>query len=268
VREPPADRLVPRPERGRTFSATRPVRVSQVSPNGRLRLDAIADVVQDVAGDDSEDLRRQTTVGPGSDLSSRAWVIRRSVIEVVAPAVFREELELTTWCSGLGFRWAERRVSIVGDRGAGVETVSLWVHVDPADGRILTLPSGYHRVYGEATGGREVTSRLQHDPLVPESARDGARPWPLRLTDFDVLDHVNNTVVWAMVEEVLAGEPGPRWPRRAEVEYRQPIERDDTVHVAVIDREDEGVRDLWVFDPTADRRVYATARVRPLPPIG
>jgi acyl-ACP thioesterase len=234
--------------------------VSQASPKGRLRLDAIADMVQDVAGDDSDDLRRSTTVGPGSDLSRQAWVIRRSVIEVLEPARFGERLELTTWCSGLGPRWAERRVSMAGNRGGHVETVSLWVHVDAVDGRILTLPDGFDQVYGEAAGGREISSRLQHDAVVPAEARPAAVGWPLRLVDFDVLGHVNNTGVWSIVEEVMARSGDHGWPRRAEVEYRVAIERDDVVHVAVETASEPAGR-LWVFDPTADKRVYATAVV-------
>jgi acyl-ACP thioesterase len=262
VREAPADRLVPRPIRGRTFAARRPVRGSQVSPGGRLRLDAIADMLQDLSGDDSDDLQAATTVGPGSDLSSQAWVVRRTTIEVRSPATFREVLDMTTWCSGLGSRWAERRISMVGDRGASIETASLWVHVDAAEGRILTLPDGFEEVYGEASGGREVTSRLQHDPALPEPARRAATEWALRLIDFDVLGHVNNTVVWAMVEEVRSGEVGPTWPLRAEVEYRLPIERDDQVRVA-IDRSAAGSGELraWIFDPTRAKRVYATAKL-------
>ena len=44
------------------------------------------------------------------------------------------------------------------------------------------------------------------------------------------------------------------------MEHRQPIERDDVVAVAG-EVTAAGERRLWVFDPTVDKRVYATARV-------
>src|SRR5215217_7895312 len=47
--------LVPVPERGRTFTASRLTRLGDVSPGGRLRFDAIARYLQDVANDDAVD---------------------------------------------------------------------------------------------------------------------------------------------------------------------------------------------------------------------
>ncbi len=50
-----------------------------------------------------------------------------------------------------------------------------------------------------------------------------SRAWPLRASDFDTAGHVNNSVHWAAVEDVLAG-PGHDWlPAGAELEYRRPI---------------------------------------------
>jgi hypothetical protein len=63
-----------------------------------------------------------------------------------------------------------------------------------------------------------------------------------------------------MVEEAMAAGDDLGWPRRAEVEYRAAIERGDAVRVAV-DRSDGDRHRLWVFDPTAAKRVYATALV-------
>ncbi len=47
------------------------------------------------------------------------------------------------------------------------------------------------------------------------------RPWPLRSADFDTAGHVNNSIHWAAVEDVL---PGLGWlPACAEIEYHRPI---------------------------------------------
>ena len=89
-----------------------------MSPGGRLRLDAVARYMQDVSGDDSADS------GLGGDAP---WGVRRLTIEIHENAGFREPLSLTTWCSGWGPRWAERRVSIAGERGARIEGAVLWV---------------------------------------------------------------------------------------------------------------------------------------------
>lgn len=206
---------------GRVFRTTRPVRFGDTSPRGRVRLDALARYQQDIAGDD--------TLDAGID-DPHPWVVRRGVVEVHVPAVGGEALDLATWCSGTGSHWAERRVSIQGRRGARMESVSLWVHVDAVTARPAPLADAFDEVYGSAAGGRRVTARLQHDTTVPDDVERS--PWRLRFVDFDILGHVNNAGAWAIVEEVLAQvDDGPSWPRRVEVEFREPIVRGDDVVV-------------------------------------
>ena len=53
------------------------------------------------------------------------------------------------------------------------------------------------------------------------------RPWPLRASDFDVLDHVNNARSLEAVEDELARCLPGRVPSRARVEYRGTVERGD-----------------------------------------
>ena len=65
--------MVPLPDVGRRFSPCRRVRLGDASPGGRLRLDAVARYLQDVANDDAEDAG---LANPAS------WVVRRTTIEV------------------------------------------------------------------------------------------------------------------------------------------------------------------------------------------
>ena len=91
--------LVPRPTRGRVVTAERRVRLGDVDPTGRARLDALARYLQDVARDDSSSTDLENALG---------WVVRRTLIEVRSAPRLEEWLELATWCSGFGGRWAER----------------------------------------------------------------------------------------------------------------------------------------------------------------
>jgi acyl-ACP thioesterase len=250
--EPGADRLLDVPAEGRRFVTTRPARFGDLSPGGRLRLDAVARYVQDIASDDTTD------AGLDNDM---AWVARRTAVELRATPGFREPLTLTTFCTGYGGRWAERRVSITGAQGASIETVSLWVHLDADSGRPTPLPADFHEIYGLAAAGRTVSARLQHPSEVPAQA--DRTPWALRFTDFDLLGHVNNAATWAMVEEALVARRPLRPPLRAELEYRLPIERGDHVEIATVDHPD-GSLSLWMTEPGPDPRLYATASVWPL----
>ncbi len=54
------------------------------------------------------------------------------------------------------------------------------------------------------------------------------------MTDFDVLEHVNNAASWAAVEDELARLAPGRVPRRAEIEYRAPVDRGDVVELCSV----------------------------------
>jgi acyl-ACP thioesterase len=209
--------LIPRPTSGRTFTGTARVRLGDVSPKGRVRLDAVARYVQDVANDDAVD-------AIGDDAGG--WVVRRTEMHVERFPVFREELRLTTWASGTGGRWAERRTSVEGGDGGAIEVAALWVHVDTATGRPKRLTPNFFDAYGEAAGGRTVHPRLAHGG--PPEGR-ASQSWQLRFSDFDVLGHVNNAVYWAVFEECFDVTA----PTTVTVEYRGGIDRGQRAEVVV-----------------------------------
>ena len=207
--------LVPLPVVGRRFLAGRRVRLGDTTPRGRLRLDAVARYLQDVADDDAVD------AGLDPDL---AWVVRRTIVEVLRFPVLRERLEIITVCTGMGPRWAERRTSLRGEHGSRVEAAALWVLLDGRSGRPVRLPERVASVYAPSSGGRTVSARLLHPDPDPERLGP-ARSFPLRATDLDIAGHVNNAVYWALLEEFLRGT-GRDQPLRAEVEHRRALEGD------------------------------------------
>ncbi|HEY5011318.1 MAG TPA: acyl-ACP thioesterase domain-containing protein [Acidimicrobiia bacterium] len=253
------DELVSRPASGRRFAGTARVRLADVSPGGRLRLDAIARLLQDVSGDDTAD---------AAHAPDAAWVVRRLVIELDdrrTPRLY-DDLTLVTWCSGTGARWAERRTDVELAGEVVVRAGALWVLVDPATGRPIPLGAGFDAVYGEAAGGRRVGQRLRHGP--PPAGARGA-PWPLRVTDIDVLGHVNNAAYWAPVEEALARLAAGRRVARAELEFRSGIEPTDAVEVVALvvpgGAGDEGDELRAWLTVGSDVRASAVVQLAPLP---
>ena len=117
---------------GRTFATTRPARFGDLSPGGRLRLDAIARYVQDIASDDTTD------AGLENDM---AWVARRTAVELRTTPGFREPLALDHVL--LRVRRSLGRAAGLdpaASRAPSIETVSLWVHLDAESGRPVPLP--------------------------------------------------------------------------------------------------------------------------------
>ena len=247
-RIPVVDPHAPPPTEGRTFAGERVVRLADMDDRGRLRLDALARFLQDLAIDDV----RET----GWGIPEHIWFVRRIEVRVLTPFLEDDEVELMTWCSGLASIAAGRRWSVAGNQGGRAEVDSVWIHLGP-DGRPRRI-EGFG-VYAEATGGRRVSAR----PLLKPPADDAPRsPWPLRVTDVDLHGHVNNAVHWQAVEDVLTGGgPDPRAPLRARLDYRDALDFGDGLELAV--RRDDGRAEIGFVTPAG---VKAVAAVEPIPP--
>ena len=203
--------MVPPSGTGRTFSVRRRCRLGDVTPRGRLRLDAIARYLQDVANDDSRD-------AGWSD--PHWWVVRRSVIDVVEFPTYLQEVDLTTWCGGLGSHWAERRTRITDPDGRVlVDAATLWVHVDQGSLQPSRVPDDVAPVLAESADGRQVGARLilRNKDFDPAAAT--VRGWPLRFSDFDTVGHMNNAAYWEVIEEHMSSDMRDRGGLRAVMEH-------------------------------------------------
>jgi acyl-ACP thioesterase len=212
--------FVPIPSQGRTFVDSRRVRLTDMDPRGRLRLDAVARFLQEIAIDDVDDT--------GWGAPEHLWFVRRMRIGVVEPFLADRAVELVTWCSGLTTVAAGRRWSLTGDRGGRIEVDSVWIHLD-ADQRPARITS--FDAYARAAGGRRVSAR----PELADPPTDALRlSWPLRASDVDLHGHVNNTVYWQAVEQaLLAAGPEPGRPLNARLDFREPLDLGDRLELAV-----------------------------------
>ncbi len=242
--------LVELPTLGRTFSTTRRVRLGDVSPSGRLRLDAVARYLQDIANDDARDAQLPAFM---------SWVVRRTDLRVSAPCVFLDEATVTTWCSGAGSHWAERRYRITSPAGGLVDAATIWVAIDDATGRPVRLVEEFLGIYGEAMNARRVSARLAL-PAPPSDA--SAQSWAARFSDFDALGHVNNAIAWAIVEEVLSTRRELRaGPFEVRTEYGDGILPGANMRLVTSDvtRNNERGVDAWL---TVDGKVRLAMAVR------
>lgn len=213
------DTGIPVPSVGRTFSSSRRIRLSDMDPHGRVRLDAVARFLQDIAIDDVQDT--------GWGIPAHLWFVRRIRIDMLEPFLDDREVALTTWCSGVAAIAAGRRWSVTGDRGGRIEVDSVWIHLD-ADANPARIED--FGVYAAAAGGRPVSTKLE----LPDPPAGAERiHWPLRAVDVDLHGHVNNAVYWQAVEELLptlgVDQSGPFW---VELDYRRPIDLGERIELA------------------------------------
>jgi acyl-ACP thioesterase len=207
--------IVPDPGKGRAFEQGMRPGIADGDAAGRCRLDAMARWLQDIA---YADLIDSGFEGRG------AWIVRRTRIRVERFPRFGEELTVRTFCSGIGRFSAERRTSIAGE-SAAVETVSLWVCLDPERGRPMRFPPDFVSLYEESAGGRDANVRLRHDDPPADAER---LPWHFRASEMDPAEHINNSHYWVPLEEELASGPEPE-SIDAEVEYRDPAMEGEVV---------------------------------------
>ena len=224
----------PEPPSGRVFGGTRTVRSTDVTPGGRLRFDALARALQDVAEDDVAGTGWQAPYG---------WLLRRCAVTVHRFPEFGARLRLRTFCSATGPRWAQRTTTVAGPQGPLIQSVAVWAAVDRVTGQPVPLGDEFFRHYGAATQGRKASARLS----LPKPEADGAaRDWPLRATDFDTAGHVNNAIHWAAMEDVLATQD---WlPAMAELEYHRPILPGTRPRLLVSGNDRQTL--LWLVDGT------------------
>jgi acyl-ACP thioesterase len=237
-----AGRFTPDPAHGRVFTVSRAVRSADVTPGGRLRFDALARYLQDAAEDDLADADAAESYG---------WLLRRVALAIRGYPAYGERVRLRTYCSAIGPRWAERTTILAGPAGDLMRARAVWAAISQADGYPAPLAPAFHRVYGPSAGDRRVSARLSL-PAPPGSL--AGRPWPLRATDFDTADHVNNAVHWAAVEDALAG---CSWlPASAELDYNRPILPGQRPQL--VTSHTEGQLRAWLLNGT---RRLATARL-------
>ncbi len=211
-------------ESGRKFSTYRKVRLGDVTPKGRVRLDAVARYLQDIATDDSLD---------GNYSEPHSWVVRRTQMWVTSFPKYLDEIALTTWCGALGSHWAERRTQIKCAGEVVIETAALWVRVDFKTMKPVALSKEMTELLSSATNGRKISSRLEIGKNLPDLTSNNAtsQDWPIRFSDMDAVGHLNNAAYWEVLEEYLGSHSGQRAPLKATVEHHGAIDPGDKVQI-------------------------------------
>ena len=153
------------PARGRFFETSWPVRTGDIDAAKRLRLDGIARYLQD-AGLDNLDAVDAADSHP-------LWIVRRTVIDVVRPAVWPERVHLRRWCSALSTRWTNMRVQIEGEAGALIETEGFWIHISGETGMPTRIDDGFIERLGESAEEHRLKWKRWLVENAPAAEEDG-----------------------------------------------------------------------------------------------
>lgn len=219
------------PERrpdARFFAADYRVRTGDVDQQMRVRLDALARYLQDVANDNIAEVSFADT--------DPFWIVRRTVIDVLEPITWPSDFHAERWCSAVSTRWAEMRLRLTAvsetnrfnpePRPNGVvETSAFWINVNESG-----MPSRLSDVAFDALASMADEHRLRWRSMNPEPAPPEAecsaadRVHVLRSTDFDPFKHLNNAAYLEAIEDELTAHSDLLdVPHRMVIEYLRPV---------------------------------------------
>lgn len=119
------------------------------------------------------------------------------------------------------------RVRIRSEAGGLIETEAFWINIDPKTGMPATISEKFTAALASTAIDQHLHWRRWIDP-APDATPSADTPFPLRSSDFDPFDHVNNAIYWQPVEDALTDDLR-RGPFRAILEYTQPIKRGEQV---------------------------------------
>ncbi|WP_059015648.1 acyl-[acyl-carrier-protein] thioesterase [Mycobacterium sp. M26] len=205
------------------FDRQWPLRVGDIDRAGRLRLDAACRHIQDIGQDQLREM--------GHEETHPLWIVRRTMVDLIRPIEFQDMLRMRRWCSGTSNRWCEMRVRIDGRKGGLIESEAFWININ----RETQGPSRIADDFMEALQRTTDVNRLRWKSYLSAGSREDAdeiRDFPIRVSDIDLFDHVNNSVYWKVVEEFLAPYPELfESPLRVTIEHDAPVALGDKLEI-------------------------------------
>jgi acyl-ACP thioesterase len=214
-------RLSALPATGYVYRTSWPVATGDLDGNLHLRLDGVARYIQEVGA--------ENLVDAGEAEDHPHWLVQRTVIDVIEPIEFPNDVSFSRWCSALSSRWCTMRVDLIGGAGGRIETEGFWIAINS---KTLT-PQRVSETLIERFASTTDVHRLRWRPwLKNPTAVDNTVPFALRRTDIDIFEHVTNTAYWHAIHEVMALVPEIcTAPYRAVIEYRRPIKYGEDVTI-------------------------------------
>ncbi len=206
------------------FDREWPLRVADIDREGRLRFDAAARHIQDIGQDQLREM--------GFKETHPLWIVRRTMVDLIRPIEFGDMLRMRRWCSGTSNRWCEMRVRIDGRKGGldGVRGVLDQLQPRHPDAgahrrRLPRGPAADHRHRPAAVEG------LSESRAVVDDAAE-IHEFPVRVTDIDLFDHMNNSVYWSVIEDYLASYPELlKAPLRVTIEHDAAVALGDKLEI-------------------------------------
>jgi acyl-CoA thioester hydrolase len=224
-----------------THASTFRVQIFDLDAYGELRTNGMLRFMQQTASDAS------AAAGFDVEWYERAgtlWVIRRTIADFLAPALYRDELEVRTWVSDMRRVRSQREYEVwrPADATLVARASTDWVYVDLTRGSPVQPPDEMVQRLMPDVGAQPRPPRAA--TAAPAHAVTVARR--VELADLDSVAHVNNAHYTVYVEQALCDalavrgwglDPSPRAarlrPLRHDLEYFAEAQYDNRLDATV-----------------------------------
>jgi acyl-ACP thioesterase len=194
----------------------------------RLPIAVMYRFMQEAAENHAVDLGWDTETLLSKNLS---WFLLRLQLRIERYPEGRQQIEVETWPSAAESRFAFREFRLFSEANPSPFAVgsSCWMLMDIVKQRPVTVAA----LFDPSLHAR--SERMVREPLLSARgaiARTFSKDFPVRLSDLDLNNHVNNLhyVEW-LVEAVPEGVLRERQIAGLDIEYKKQIQYGDTVRV-------------------------------------
>ena len=123
------------------------------------------------------------------------------------------------------------RVRIDGRKGGLMESEAFWININ----RETQGPARISEDFLEGLQRTTVVDRLRWKAYLKAGGRhdaDEVRGYPVRVSDIDLFDHMNNSVYWSVIEDYLHSYPQLlAGPLRVVIEHDAAVALGDTLEI-------------------------------------
>lgn len=212
------------------------VRAYELGPDAKVRTSSLCNYLQETAGVHADALN----IGVGKLLETGlTWVLARFQVRFHAFPALGEELTVVTWPSAVERLQCRRDFQMRDAAGQAVcEAVSWWVVVDVAARRVVRIPEVIAELHPIE---KDFALDVPPSRLPAPEAWTNEHHFPVRLSDIDVNQHVNNVhyIQWAIesAQPTLDTTDFAR-PSYLEIVYKSECVYGDTVFTRTSAQED------------------------------
>ncbi|MBO6140849.1 MAG: acyl-ACP thioesterase [Ruminococcus sp.] len=200
-------------------TAIRRVEISDIAENGKMRLSALLDMMQDI---DFDHLQSEPALAPYFSSTGNVMFLVSRQADILRLPEYGEELTVSTWCYELKRMYGYRNTTIT-DKAGNICMQGYEV------GAFAELPS-QRPVKIEQSVADSVQKQPQLDMeytprkiALPDKAPDITAPLKVYSSFIDMYGHVNNARYTELAEDFI---PKDREVSRLRAEYKLPLKKE------------------------------------------